>query len=594
MLSVGIHIKKDSVHLVGLSIEGSKPKIQWTEEHFFTDQKEKQEKALFISQFIEKIQENNKGEALRFCYGLSQNIVTSFFVQLPFKEKFKIIKTLPFEIEDQSPFQSNKVFFDARICKIKNQKESQSICFVTPEENVEKFIDFSRHLCQKPYLLSCSASALANVLEPWNKPLSQNQNPNSHPFYLYLGTENSQLLFYREGHLEHISFLDWSLSSIVKDMEKFYKLTRAKAWEEFFEKSFILTSEKGFSKEQVFFSHLIKKKLQPLLNQIRLLKMSFETEKKVALENLALLGPGSVIKNLSAFLTAETSMNFFKLRSLKLFPHLDLQEKSDALIPLGLALEGLKRAPYEGVNFLKSTNKEPLSLFPKTWQKKALLSFLVFLLLTAYAFIRKQESYKIFEKIQPVFVHYGKRIAFMKEREVKVKKVQSFLKKEKSKIQDEQFVREKLALTNPMDTIQLFSQKLGTAEKWNLNIAYLKVENHKIQIRGSLNKSSLKSFKSQLEALAKKPLKESPLKRVLPEKNPSLKPLELKNPKDQQKKEKGSGGLPTLSLNKPKEQNTNQIKDKKKENLAKSLQASSSETEEQAFFNYTFEIKEGL
>ena len=380
MLSVGIHITKNSAHFVGLSIEGTKPKIQFIEEHFFTDQKEEAEKALFISSILENIYKNNKGEALRFCYGLSQNIVTSFLVRFPFKEKFKIIKTLPFEIEHQTPFQSSKVFFDARICKIKDQKESHSVCFVTPEENVQKFIHFKEKLYKKPYLLSCEASALANVLEYWNKPLSQAQKAASHPFYLYLGAENSQILFYREGHLEQIFVLDWSIGPIIKDMEKSYKLKTEKALEEFFEKSFILTSEKGFSKEQIFFSNLIKKKLPPLMRQIRLLKMSFETEQKISIEKLFVFGPGSMIKNLSAFLTAETSLTFSKLRSLELFPSLNLLEKSSALIPLGLSLEGLKRVPYEGLNFLKSTNKEPLSLFPKVWRKRVSLAFLVFFL----------------------------------------------------------------------------------------------------------------------------------------------------------------------------------------------------------------------
>ena len=578
MLSVGIHITENSVYFAGLSIEGSKPKIQLLEEHFFTDQKGEEEKALFVSRLLEKIHKNHKGETLRFCYGLSQNTVTSFFVCFPFKEKFKIIKTLPFEIEDQTPFQSSKVFFDARICKIKDQKESHSICFVTPEENVHEFTQFSGSFYKKPYLLSCEASALANVLEYWNKALSQVQNAASHQFYLYLGVNNSQLLFYREGYLESVSVLDWSIETVVKDMERFYKLKAEKAWEEFFEKSFILTSAKGFSKEQVFFSNLIKKKIDHLINQVQLLKMSFETEQKIAMEQLTLLGPGSVIRNLSAFLTAETSMTFSKLKNLEIFPYLEIQEKPSALIALGLSLEGLKRAPYEGLNFLKSTNQEPLSLFPKVWQKRALIVFLIFFVFTAYAFIRKQESYKIFEKIQPVFINYGK--AFMKEDEIQVKAVKSFLDKEKNKTQDEQFIREKLALANPMDKIQLLTQRLGGAEKWNLNIAYLKVEDNTVQIKGSLNKSSLTDFKSQLETLVKGSIKElsseEKVKKNFSEESRPSHPLGL-DPGVNQKRE------------------AEELKDEKGESLnGKQSDSEKLEQKELAFFSYTFELKEVL
>lgn len=579
MLSVGIHITENSVYFSGVSIGESKPKVQFLEEHFFKDQKE--EKAVFIANLIEKIQKNNKGEALRFCYGLSQNVVTSFFVRLPFKEKFKIIRTLPFEIEDQTPFQLDKVFFDARICKIKNQKESASICFVTPEENVQEFVHFSGKFCKKPYLLSCETSALANILEYWNKPLSQSQNPTSHQFYLYLGANNSQFLFYKDGHLEYVSVLDWSVGAAVKDMEKFYKLKAEKAWEEFFEKSFILTSAKGFSKEQVFFSNLIKKRVQELMNQLQLLKVSFETGQKIKMEDVILLGPGSVIKNLTAFLTAETSMTFSKLKTLEVFPYLDLQEKSSALMALGLSLEGLKRAPYEGINFLKSTDKEPPSLFPKIWQKRAVIVFIAFFVFAAYTFVRKRESYRTFERIQPVFMSFGKQIAFMNEDEIHTEKIKSFLKKEKNKTQDEQFIKEKLALANPMDKIQLITQQLGGAEKWNLNITYLKVEENNIQMKGSLNKSSLENFRSQLKTLVKGPIKELPKeKEIKLEDSPkqaeaAVSPAVKKGANQKDKKRDSKQGMQEPLT---QEQSDSESPDQK----------------DMAFFSYTFELKEVL
>ena len=293
MLSIGIHITESSVHFAELSLEGPKPKLESFEEHFFEDQDIEEEKVLFIVRHIEKIEEKHKGKTLRFCYGLSQNSVTSFLVKFPFKEKFKILKTIPFEIEDKSPFRPDKVFFDARICKIKDQNKSSALCFVTPEENVNEFLEFSSKLKKPPYLLSCSASALANLLESWNKPLSQIQNPRYHSIYIYLGVENSQILFYKEGYLEHISVLDWTMVGIVKEMEKMYKLTAEKAWEEFFEKSFILTLEKGFTKEQIFFSNLIKKKISLLIPKLQLFKISLETEQKIKIEEAVLFGPGS-------------------------------------------------------------------------------------------------------------------------------------------------------------------------------------------------------------------------------------------------------------------------------------------------------------
>ena len=111
MISIGIHIGRSSVCFSGLSLKGGKPELHFIEERLFEDSDSEKKKLLLISSQIKSIEEKHKGKSLRFCYGLSQNLVTSFLVETPFKEKFKILKTLPFEIEDKTPFRSDQIFF---------------------------------------------------------------------------------------------------------------------------------------------------------------------------------------------------------------------------------------------------------------------------------------------------------------------------------------------------------------------------------------------------------------------------------------------------------------------------------------------------
>ena len=587
MVSIGIHINQDSVCFAELSLEKNKPKLNSFSEYFFEDQKSQKERFLFISRHLEKIKEKHKGKAQRFCYGLSQNFVTSFLIQFPFKEKFKILKTLPFEIEDKSPFNPENIFFDARICKIKNENKSSALCFITLKENVEEFLELTTQLNTPPYLLSCEGSALANLLELWNKPLSQVQHPMSHSIYIYLGARNSQLFFYKEGHLVHISVLDWAVTSIVKKMEEMYRLTAEQAWEEFFAKSFILTEVKGFTKEQVFFSNLIKKQISLLTPELKLLKMSLETEQKIHIKEAVIFGPGSVIKNLTAFLTAEMSINISRLKSLTDFPYFQWGDKPSALIAFGLALEGLKSSPYQGLNFLQSTKKEDFSLFPKKLQKAGLVFLSCFVLFTAYAFMRKQESFKILSKMESLFVDYGKRIAFLQESNISVKSLKSFLEKEKVKTDNEQLLKDKLNLPNPMDHLRSITQKLGKADKWNLSIHYLKAEDGAVEIKGSVNKSSLSDFKSQLRGLVSGRIKEMPYQR---NKNLNQKESQnlpkVKGPEDSQvvAQEKAK-----QDVSPGKEQSDLSGKDLESSELKADL-----EQEELSFFSYSFKMKEEL
>ena len=568
MISIGIHIGRSSVCFAGLSLKGGKPELHFIEEKVFEDSDSEREKLLLISSQIKSIEEKQKGQSLRFCYGLSQNLVTSFLVETPFKEKFKILKTLPFEIEDKTPFRSNQIFFDARICKIKNKNHSSALCFVTPEDNVNQFLEFNNPLKRSPYLLSCEGSALANLLESWNQPLSQIQNPMKTPLYIYLGEGNSQLLFYKEGYLSHISVLDWTVTSVVREMKKLYKLTMQKAWDEFFEKAFILTSSKGWTKEQIFFSNLVKTQVGLLIPKLRLLKMSLEIEQKTSISEAVLFGPGSGIKNLTAFLTEQISANVSRLKTLKNCPDFKSIDSSLAHIAIGLALEGLKNFPYQGLNFLQSMQKESISLYPKKWKRAVLIFFLCFIVWTAYSFVRKQESYKNLGKIQEIFTSYGKKIALMTENQINTESIKSFLEKEKTKLKSEQIVQEKLNQPNPMDHLQLISQKLGSANQWNLSIRYLHLEGQAVEIRGLVNSSALENFKSKLSSLAEGSIKEQPV---------SFSPEELK----------------VNSSIESRKMDSEQTKDKPP-GQQKGKSSSVFKSEERSFFSYSFQLKEEL
>ncbi len=541
MVSVGICIGQGRLCIAELDLKGGRPRKLSFEELFPENSDSQKELWALLSQQLAKIKKRRMGQNLRFCYGIPQSFVTSFLVEFPFKEKFKILKTLPYEIEDKSPFRSNKVFFDARICQIKDKNKSSALCFVTPEEHVQSFIEKSQSLEKSAYLLSCEGSALANLLEFWGRPLSQPQNTGS--LYIYLGVHNSQWFFYKNGHLQNVSVLDWSAKPIIKEMEKLYKLSEKKAWEEFFKKSFILTSNKNWTKEQVFFSNLIKKHIQLLIPQLDLLKLSLGAEQGLSISSAVLFGPGSAIKNLTAFLTAQVPVRFSRLQNLPDFPDFNLESHPSSCIALGLALEGLKRSPYSGLNFLRSVKRESFSFYPKKWKKLALVFGLCFFVWTLYSFVRMRESSKILDKVKVAFVAYGKKIARLPESQVHEESVKSFLKKRMTETESERAVRQRLKQPQPMDYLQKITQKLGSAEPWGLSIHYLKIDGPSAEIRGQVNRSSLEKFKSHIQNLAKGPVKEGEKGGLnLPKKN-KIQPLVEGDPL-QQAEALGDGHAP--------------------------------------------------
>ena len=308
--------------------------------------------------------------------------------------------------------------------------------------------------------------------------------------------------------------------------------------------------------------------------------MSFETEQKIQIEKAILFGPGAVIKNLTAFLTAEISIDVFKLKTLANFPNFEWNAQPSVDMALGLALEGLKKSPYPGLNFLQSIKKENFSLFPKKWQKAGMYFFLCFFIFMAYAFLRKQESSKILDKVESVFSDYGRKIALIPDSQISVESFYSFLEKERAKVKNEKIIQDNLNRPHPMDALHLVAQKLGSASQWNLTIRYLKVENKTVEIKGLVNRSSLESFKAQLQSLAKGKIKED----FVSQNESSLK----SNPDIEESLTSGT---------QKKENRQNVLKKpvwtEKKDSKASDLKADP-ELKERSFFSYSFKMKEGL
>ena len=503
MISLGLYISKESFFIAEVCLSGQKPKILYIEEVFWLNLKSEEEKMALLSKKIEEREQVYKGQSLRICCSLPQNFVSSFSLQLPFKERFKILKTIPFEVEDHTPFQSNKVLFDVKVCQIESKNKAHVLSFVTPEESVQDFLKILQGLNRPIHLLSCSAASLANLLETWNTPLSKAQNPDSSiDTYLYLGIESSYLFFYNQGFLRHVSVLDWGCGGIVEGMQAAYKLSREKVWREFFNKAFLLSQIKGFTKEQVFFSNLVRKHIEDFIPKFNLLKMSLIAQKDIKVSQMVLFGPGAMIKNLSAFLSERLALSVYKSKHLTAFPNWSWREKPAALIAVGLTLEGLKRYPYPGLDFLHFKKQDTSLLSLKNVKSRVFIYVSAFFVFISYAFVKNYETDKVLYQVQTVFKEFAKKIAYLPSKKIEIQEVESFLKKQDEKHLAENEIQKELQKSSPIKALEKIVMKIGSAEDWSLSLEHLKISGLNVEMRGSLEAGRLKSFQSLMQTLA--------------------------------------------------------------------------------------------
>ena len=499
MISVGIHINKVGFFVVESSFHKDSLEIKGCHSQFFAPDSLKKEIVLF--EYLQSLEEKYKNQPLRFCYHLPQSEVSNFSISLPFKEKFKILKTLPFEIEEKSPFSSKKVFYDARVSSIQNNS-SKVVCFVTPENNVKDFLKRTKSLKNNPHLLSVEGAALANIVEDWK---THQLKKSKNQIYVYMGFGETTALFFNQGQLENVANIDWSLIPIIKQIEKKYKLSFQQAIDEFLEKSFVLCSDKDYKKDQVEFSNLIKKELQSLVQQLDLLNLSYNDDQTVVLDECLLFGPGAAIKNISAFLSTTSSYKFSKFKA---EPHLgDLNlnnsKNQSLLVPLGLSLESFKRPPYTSVNFLHSIKKDTSLKFFNQW-KTAFVTFGIALcLFFVFSFVRYQEAKSLSSKMEDIFIDYGRKIMFKRAGDVNIKTAEEYIDNKLKFKKLEKVIKAKTDKKSVMSQLADINQAIQLKTQWDLEITSLEIKDANVSIGGFIEKDYESQLRKNLETFSK-------------------------------------------------------------------------------------------
>lgn len=499
MVSIGIHINKHGFGVAELSLNKNCLQFKGARSHFFNLESSNYD--ITLIEHLKILEEKYKDQPLRFCYSLPQDEVSDFSISLPFKEKFKILKTLPFEIEEQSPFNPKKVFYDARVSKIQGNS-SDLVCFVTPEGNVHDFLQQIKPIKTEPYLLSTEASALANTVEDWHTHQLQD---NKNKLYIHIGLYETIVLFFKKGSLKNVSNINWGMLPIIKKIEQKYKISFEAAKNEFLEKSFILSSDDGFTKDQVSFSNLIKQDISSFIQQLRLLNLSFQEKDSVLIEDCVLFGPGSVIKNLSAFLSIESPYKFSKLTSIPHLKEFDLLKPKNQtlLVALGLAMEGFKKPPYTAVNFFHSFKKESFLFFPKKWRQTISVTAIILSLFFCFSWLRNQETKNLLFKMDDVFLAYTKKIILVKSPDkMNLETSKKYLENKDRLKNIEKVIEKKIQKINAIDQLKIVSQIIQAENQWELQITNFKARDFFVSMEGNIKPEFEPVLKERLQKIA--------------------------------------------------------------------------------------------
>ena len=494
--------------------------------HYFPVKPEDSEEQKELSRlsYLKSLIDLYQDREVKYIFCCPQNEISVHTLHFPFKEPYKIKKSLPFEIENKlALFNKESLISDIKIINTQEDK-TRVLVFSSFKKNIVKLNQSLQALKIQPFIVTCEASAVSNLFEQKSvlspavkkaeeKPKQQKKESGKQAkecqLYVKIGHTHTMVLVFSQGFMENVYSFEWGAEACVRQIAVKYEVPYAKAMQQFCNKAFVLTQSRGYTGSQIEFSKTIEEPLSVLVHKIRLLILELQGEKKYKCKKIFLMGGGAQIRNLQAFLFKELNLPALRVENPIGSPDWDLRSndhrQNNLITALGTALEGLKTPRNPAINFLKgdlAVKMNPLKALPAGWRKNLPLIAASLVCLNCYSIMKEKQSGRLSDKAQKTFRRESIRTAKLPAKSISIEKVRKFMAGRKKTLKQKELIRELNYKPSALDRIKDLSSAVKKNEQWGMTIKQLKINSDKIKITGEIKAPYQQQLEKQLRTLA--------------------------------------------------------------------------------------------
>jgi general secretion pathway protein L len=518
MKSVGIDIGSYKIKVAEVDTSGKSYSL--TQYYEFQLNPEPQEdKKIPILEALQRVASQYDPESTKFTIGLSNEHILSRHKVFPFQERYKILRSIPFEMEDEIPFDTADVIFDTKILRLR-PKSAEVIAVACPKERVGETLQIALDAGIDPDTLSVDAFALANCFEDWSHPprvkdktLEDEESferSETAQVLIHFGHVKTHILVFFEGTLMTARTVYFGGYNLADQLRKKYNIPINEAMKALQEKGFILTSQENTTPDQRAFSEALTQPLNTFCNDVRLQLLELQSEYKITVDRIGISGAVSQLLNLTPFLTSRLELPVNVSNPTKALPDqkigLSAESEKSIGVALGLAIEGLKRPRNPALNFRKQEHQkqsQSLTLMWTKWKHAVAVAAVAYFCFFAYSFLREGFATGIAGSATDAISKQAKTFE-LKGSAASLANLKKFVNEKKREINDRKTLSQLQTLNSPLDVLADLSSKLPGGDRLSIDVKRLLVMEDTMTLEGDASTNqTVTQMKQYLETVAK-------------------------------------------------------------------------------------------
>lgn len=514
MNSIGIDIGSYSVKVAVLTSSGKIARIRSLEEYPLSQDPNK-DRTIELVEIFRAIREKHSESDSVTVTATQQDRVALRRKTFPFRERHKILKSLPFELEDDIPFSAENSVFDFKTTHFVGNTAHVIAC-ACPKEYLRQFLTRLEESQLYPDVVSVEGIALANAFEedresPTEYSAKEQALPDSAPaeVVFHIGHHSTLVLVLKDGYLLDIRQVDWGGRDIAETIASKYSMAYTEALKELKRKAFILTNNEGATREQIALSEVIKSSVDKLAHHLQLILLEIKNAHNLVFRTSQVSGGVSLMRNLGPYLTQKLEMPVNRLSHIAFAPDLNLAGSPNNevafLTAIGLGLEGLKRPKNPAINFLKAEfarQSEALRLMWERWRTAALTVGAAFLILFSWGMLREGYALDMAGAASDKLRDLARKV--LNERRVPEPMIRAYIREQEQKARMKTLFENLNQINSPLDILKKVTQVSPNRSEGPLVIKQVSIENEVVRISGETSRVELLSrLQNALRGLAR-------------------------------------------------------------------------------------------
>ncbi len=481
-----------------------------------------QDQRILLIDALRKVAAHYQNRQVRFVFGIDQEKVATRLKTFPFKERHQILKSLPFQLSDDVPFDPFSAVFDARFLATRGSF-TDIMALICPKDHVKECIETANDGGMDPEIVTAQSVGLSNFFIDFKEPPTEIQAPlfydgidlsdmeDTEPrlatVLLDIGHTKTEVMVFLGSNMMAIRTLDFGGLTIAKLISQKYEIPEVDGLKNLVEKGFILTTEEGASKDQIFFSDTIKSAIASMTGNLQRTLISLSSSLNLQFQQIHLIGGVSRLTNIGPFLTQELEVPCNPYRIVNSIPDSDISLNDHQITTsanaIGLAMEGLRRPRNPAVNFRKAElaiQSESLEAFWSTYRNTIRIGVAMVLLLFVYGITRSYFAEALAEKGDEALRGQASGIGIRLPSEVKVKR---YIRSKKREISAQKEITKLAKLNSSLDVLKEISRTFPSKNSSIVDVKRFSVKNALVTLEGEVSRrDDLNLVQNTLRALS--------------------------------------------------------------------------------------------